>query len=239
MQIVNISGYKFVELLDVEALRERLAVFCDQQQLKGTILLSQEGTNQVLAGTRAQIEAYKAFLFQDPRFNDICFKESFSTQVPFKRMRVKIKPEIITMGLPNLSAQAIPTKRVSPRELKQWLDEHRDVALLDTRNQFEVDHGTFEEAIHLEIHQFSEFPQVIPQLDEGLKKKPVVIFCTGGVRCEKAAVSLAERGFSEVYQLDGGILNYFEQCGGAHWQGDCFVFDGRITLNPQLEPTNL
>jgi UPF0176 protein len=236
MHVVNIAGYKFVALTDLKVLRDNLASFCAQTGLKGTILLSAEGTNQMLAGSREQINAYRDYLLQDSRFHGLAFKESVSNSMPFQRLRVKIKPEIITMGLANLAATDIPEKRVSPQELKQWLDEQRSVTLLDTRNAFEVNQGTFTKAQHLSLDNFGQFPEASMQLAPELKNKPMIIFCTGGIRCEKAAVWLQRQGFTDVYQLDGGILNYFAECGDAHYQGTCFIFDGRGALDSRLMP---
>jgi predicted sulfurtransferase len=138
------------------------------------------------------------------------------------------------MRRPEIDPRATPAPRLAPRELKRWLDEGREVVLLDTRNQFEVALGSFDNTLALGLKSFSDFPCATPALAQALKDRPIVTFCTGGIRCEKAAPWLISQGFREVYQLDGGILNYFEQCGGAHFHGACFVFDGRVTLDAGL-----
>lgn len=235
--IVNISTYKFVALQDLEKYKEHFLMLCKHAGLLGTILLSEEGINIMLAGTREQIDIFDAYLRKDPCFEDIVFKESFSDEVPFKRMRVRIKSEIITLGIPDVDRVRETGRHIKPKEFKQWLDEGRDIVLLDTRNDYEVEFGTFKNAIDPKIDNFQEFPDVVDNLDTALKEKTVVMFCTGGVRCEKASILMEQKGFKDVYQIDGGILKYFEECGGEHWEGDCFVFDERIALNKKLEPT--
>jgi UPF0176 protein len=235
MEIVNITGYKFVNLVDTEVLRSTLYQRASELDLRGTVLLSDEGINLNLAGSRESAEAFKEFIREDIRFADVCFKESLSAYPPFNRLKVKIKAEIITMKARAVSPGAGRARVITPEKLKQWLDEKRDLVLLDARNEFEVKAGSFEKALSLGLNSFSEFPQAITALDEPIKQKPVVTFCTGGIRCEKAALYLEAQGYREVYQLDGGILNYFARCGSAHYQGECFVFDHRISLNPKLE----
>lgn len=235
--IVNISTYKFVALKELEKYKEHFLMLCKHAGLLGTILLSEEGINIMLAGTREQINIFDQYLRKDPCFEDIVFKESYSEGVPFKRMRVRIKSEIITLGIPDVDRVRSTGKHIKPQEFKQWLDEGRDIVLLDTRNDYEVEFGTFKNAIDPKIDNFQEFPEVVDNLDPALKEKTVVMFCTGGVRCEKASILMEQRGFKDVYQIDGGILKYFEECGGEHWEGDCFVFDERIALNKKLEPT--
>lgn len=235
--IVNVSTYKFVALDNLEKYKEYFLMICNYLRLLGTILLSEEGINIMVAGTREQIDLFARELHKDPCFSDIVFKESFSETVPFKRMRVRIKPEIITMGIPSVDRVKNTGKHIKPLEFKQWLDEGRDVVVLDTRNDYEVEFGTFKNAIDPKIDNFQEFPDFVDTLDPALKEKPVVMFCTGGVRCEKASIMMEQKGYKYVYQIDGGILKYFEEAGGAHWDGDCFVFDERIALNKQLEPT--
>lgn len=230
--IVNIAGYKFVELSDLEACRDDLRQRCEAQQLLGSILIAHEGINFNLAGTAAQTEAFLADL--PAEFAGIPIKRSLSVAAPFKRLLLKIKPEIIRMGVPHIRAEQQSAPRLTPNELHRWYAEHKEFVILDTRNQFEYELGSFERAVPLHIDKFSEFPAAVRQLPAELKAKPVVTFCTGGVRCEKAALLMQEYGFEEVYQLDGGILNYFEQHGGDYWQGECFVFDQRIQLDPEL-----
>jgi predicted sulfurtransferase len=235
--VVNVSTYKFVALQNLEKYKEYFLMLCKHIRLLGTILLSEEGINIMVAGTREQIDIFARELRKDICFVDILFKESFSDTVPFKRMRVRIKPEIITLGVSSVDRVRTTGKHIKPLEFKQWLDEGRDVVVLDTRNDYEVEFGTFKNAIDPKIDNFQEFPDVVDNLDTALKEKPVVMFCTGGVRCEKAAILMEQKGFKYVYQIDGGILKYFEEAGGEHWIGDCFVFDERIALNKQLQPT--
>lgn len=234
MNILNIAAYRFVPLNDLEQLRAALMLRGAELGLKGTILIAAEGINLFLAGAGANVEAFVETLSADARFAAIEVKRSRSAQQPFLRLLVKIKREIVSMRRPEINPCATPAPRLAPQELKRWLEQGRAVVLLDTRNQFEVDLGTFEDALSLGLKSFSDFPRATPALAEALKDRPIVTFCTGGIRCEKAAPWLISQGFRKVYQLDGGILNYFEQCGGAHFRGECFVFDQRMALDARL-----
>lgn len=236
MQFINLAGYKFVRLDGLPALRDALRNLCGALGLKGTILVSPEGINAFVAGSPAQVESFEAWFRADRRFADLKFKQSRSSTQPFRRMLVKVKPEIITLRVPGLDPAARPAPAVAPRELKRWLDEGREVVLLDTRNGFEVEAGSFRNATHLGLRSFGELPQAVESMDPALKDKTIVTFCTGGIRCEKAAPLLIDKGFRNVYQLQGGILQYFEDCGAAHFDGRCFVFDGRISLDGNLKP---
>ncbi len=206
---------------------------CEEFCIKGSILLSPEGININLSGTLDNIALWMNFLKKDPRFNDMTFKESYSDTVPFKRLKVKLKKEIITLRHPEIRPDEKRAPAISAMALKTWLDEKRDITLLDTRNDYEIALGTFEGAVDLQIADFCALPEAVSNIP---KDKPIVMFCTGGVRCEKAGLHLLEKGFSEVYQLEGGILQYFSEAGGAHYQGSCFVFDERVALNPNLQP---
>lgn len=239
MSVINIAAYKFVALDNLTTLRETLKADCLALNLRGTILIAPEGINLFLAGERADIEIFFSQLKSDPRFADLAGKESPSDEKPFNRMLVKIKKEIISMGMPEISPALGRAPAVSPTTLKQWLDEGRDVVLVDTRNEYEIRLGTFRNALPIGVDTFRAFPRKAAQLDASLKNKTVVTFCTGGIRCEKAAPVLQNLGFNNVYQLDGGILKYFEDCGGAHYDGDCFVFDRRVALNPELEESGV
>lgn len=230
-EVINIAGYRFVFLDALPELRIQLLDQCLLLALKGSILLSEEGINIFLAGSRQAIHDFKLFLNKDHRFLNMRFHESVSDAIPFKRMKVKIKKEIITMRQPNVQPAEGQAPTITPDLLKQWLDEKRDFTLLDTRNEYELAYGTFENAINPHVDDFSEFPKVVNELDS---KKPVVMFCTGGIRCEKASLYLLQNGFSQVYQLEGGILNYFSKVGGAHYSGSCFVFDERVALDSNL-----
>jgi UPF0176 protein len=239
---INIAAYKFVTFEDTLERRPLFQEICKNLDLKGTILLTPEGINLFLAGTREAIDSFLSWLRNDPRFADIEVKESLSEEQPFNRMLVKIKREIITMKHPLIKPELGRAPGVAPLVLKRWLDQGHDdagkpVVMVDTRNAFEVDVGTFVNTIDYRINKFSEFPEVIAAHKDELAGKTVVTFCTGGIRCEKAAIHMQEIGYDSVYQLDGGILKYFEEAGGAHYDGDCFVFDRRTALNPQLEPT--
>ena len=239
---VNIAAYKFISFRDTAEKRPQFRALCEELGLKGTVLLTPEGINLFLAGLREPIDRFLAWLRADPRFADLVVKESYSDKQPFTRMLVKLKSEIITMKMPLIQPEQDRAPAVEPKTLKRWLDQGHDdagkpVVMLDTRNAFEVDVGTFDNTIDYRITKFSEFPAVIAQHKDELAGKTVVTFCTGGIRCEKAAIHMQNVGIDSVYQLDGGILKYFEDVGGDHYTGDCFVFDYRTALNPQLEPT--
>ncbi len=241
MQIINISAYKFVSLNDIETMRPEMRSRCEDLGLKGTILLAPEGINMFLAGPREAIDGFMAWLHADARFADIAPKESLSDHQPFKRMLVRAKKEIITMKRPLIRPEEGRAPSVRPVDLKRWLDqghddEGRPVVMLDTRNDFEVAVGTFDNVVEYNLAKFSEFPDMVEARKAEFAGKTVVSFCTGGIRCEKAAIHMQEVGVDHVYQLEGGILKYFEEVGGSHYRGDCFVFDYRTALNPNLEP---
>jgi UPF0176 protein len=236
VNILNIAAYQFVAVNDPAQLRAAFSTRAEELGLKGTILIAGEGINLFLAGAAENVAAFVQTLRSDARFASIAVKRSWSASQPFRHMSVKIKREIVSMRRPEIDPVAAPAPRLAPRELKRWLDEGREIVLLDTRNQFEVELGSFENTLALGLKSFSDFPRATAALPEETKHRPVVAFCTGGIRCEKAAPWLLSQGFCEVYQLDGGILNYFEQCGGAHFRGDCFVFDERIALDTALRP---
>ncbi|MEB0139819.1 MULTISPECIES: sulfurtransferase [unclassified Undibacterium] len=240
---VNISAYKFISFDDTAERRPAFLAKCSELNLKGTILLTPEGINMFLAGLRHEIDAYMDWLRSDVRFADIVAKESFSERQPFTKLLVKIKAEIITMRMPLIKPEEGRAPFVTAPTLKRWLDQGHDdqgraVVMVDTRNDFEVDVGSFDNTIDYRISKFTEFPAVIEANREALNDKTVVTFCTGGIRCEKAAIHMQNIGYDSVYQLEGGILKYFEEVGGAHYHGDCFVFDYRTALNPQLEATD-
>jgi len=237
--ILNISAYKFVPLPDAAALRERLHGRAVALTLKGTILLAEEGINLFLAGPGPAVREFVADLHQDPRLADLTPKESWSARQPFRKMLVKVKREIIRMNHPTIRPAEGRAPAVPAATVRRWLDqghddEGRPVVTLDTRNAFEVDHGSFEGAIDWRLHKFSDFPQAMLEHQAELAGKTVVSFCTGGIRCEKAAIFMQQAGLGPVYQLDGGILKYFEETGGAHFRGNCFVFDEREALGADL-----
>jgi len=245
MNVVNLAAYQFVSLDGLPALQEYLLERCTTLGLRGTILLAPEGINLFVAGGREPVEqlllSLRTAAIFDGKFADLQVKESFSEHQPFRRMRVKLKKEIITMHAPAIRPEAGRAPAVDARTLKGWLDRGHDddgrpVVLLDTRNAFEVDFGTFDGAIDYRIGKFSEFPAAVAEHRDALTDKTVVSFCTGGIRCEKAAIHMSNLGIDHVYQLEGGILKYFEEVGAAHYQGDCFVFDERTALDPALKP---
>lgn len=236
-RIANISTYKFAELHDLPSLREQLRAQCLSSDLKGTILLSPEGINLFIAGERPAVESLVDSIRSIQGLEDLAPKWSESEEQPFNRMLVKIKKEIIAFGVEGINPARYTSPKISARELKQWLDEGRPVTLLDTRNDYEVKMGTFTGAKLLHLDHFKEFPDAVKKLPENMKEAPVVSFCTGGIRCEKAAPLLEREGFRTVYQLDGGILKYFEECGGSHYEGECFVFDKRVGVDPALQET--
>ncbi|WP_026435109.1 sulfurtransferase [Acidovorax sp. JHL-9] len=237
--VLNISCYKFVPLPDAEALRALLHERALAAALKGTILLAHEGINMFLAGPAAAVRGFVDALRTDPRFADLSPKESWSDTVPFRKMLVKVKREIIRMDHPAIQPSEGRAPAVTPATLRRWLDQGHDdtgrpVLTLDTRNAFEVDEGTFDNAIDWRIDKFTEFPPALRAHKSDLADKTVVSFCTGGIRCEKAAILMHEEGLTHVYQLEGGILKYFEETDGAHYHGGCFVFDERRTLAADL-----
>ena len=236
-EVINLSCYKFAPLDGLEELKARLQEAAKANGLKGTILLAPEGINFFLAGTRSQLAAVLGIIRELPGLADIAPKESPSSKQPFKRMLVKVKKEIIAFGVEGVDPARRPAAKISAKQLKQWLDEGRPVTLLDTRNDYEVRMGTFKGAVVPKIWNFRDFPAAVEKLPAELKSQPVVMFCTGGIRCEKAGPFMALQGYTNVLQLDGGILKYFEEVGGAHYDGECFVFDERVGVGPDLRET--
>ncbi|HEY5298282.1 MAG TPA: sulfurtransferase [Verrucomicrobiae bacterium] len=236
-KIVNIAAYKFVSLPELRSLRARLLGRCKSWELKGTILLSAEGINLFVAGAAEKIDLLLAELRGISGLEDLRLKVSETEHQPFTRMLVRVKKEIIAFGVEGINPAQKTSPKLAATELKQWLDEGRPVTLLDTRNDYEVKLGTFKNARAIGIGHFREFPDAVRKLPLELKEQPIVMFCTGGIRCEKAGPFMEREGFKNIFQLDGGILKYFEQCGGAHYDGECFVFDQRVGLDPSLQET--
>jgi UPF0176 protein len=237
--VLNISAYRFVTLTDTHALRESIRSQAGALHLKGTVLLAEEGINLFLAGAADAVREFVAWLKRDARFGALEPKESWSDAVPFGKLLVKVKPEIIRMNHPQLRPETGRAPAVSAATLARWLDagqddEGRPVVMLDTRNAFEVDQGAFDGAIDWRIGKFSDFPQALQVHADGLRGKTVVSYCTGGIRCEKAALHMAEVGVERAFQLEGGILKYFEETGGRHFHGQCFVFDDRRAVDTDL-----
>lgn len=233
VNILNIAGYQFVSLSNLKQYKQSIQALAEDHQLKGTVLLSPEGINIMLSGIKSNVLHFMQSFSNNTLFSlfsGMNYKQHYSESVAFDRLLIKIKKEIIAFGVDNIDPIRKPAKYIQPVTLKQWLDENRDIYLLDTRNDYEIAEGTFKNAITLPISHFRDFPDAAKNLDENLKKKPVVTFCTGGIRCEKAALLLEQYGFEEVYQLKGGILDYFLFAGTAHYEGDCFVFDKRESI---------
>jgi UPF0176 protein len=233
MPLLHIAGYKFTPLVNLNTIQAQLNAKASQLALKGTILLSNEGININLAGMETAIQEWQTWLAQQSVFNGIPFHITKPQALPYKRLKIKIKPEIITLRQPQINMTEKRAPAISPQKLKTWLDEQKDFTLLDTRNTYEIQYGSFERATHLNLQDFCEFPEKIEKIPT---TKPVVMFCTGGIRCEKAALLMLELGDLEVYQLDGGILGYFAEVGVDHYQGHCYVFDERLALDSTLAP---
>jgi RluA family pseudouridine synthase len=236
--VTNLAAYRFVELSGLKGLREELLALCKEAGLKGTILLSVEGINLFVAGSAEGISRLMSRLREIPGLGDFEGKVSESEDQPFRRMLVRIKREIISFGVEGVEPGKRTSPKLSAKELKRWLDEGRKVTLLDTRNDYEVKLGTFKGAVVPDIRTFREFPQAVRELPDAMKDETLVMFCTGGIRCEKAGPFMEMEGFKNIYQLDGGILKYFEECGGDHYDGECFVFDQRVGVDPALQETD-
>jgi predicted sulfurtransferase len=230
--LIHIAGYLFVPLTKLEAWQSQCKDFCKVHTLKGTVVFSPEGVNIMLAGEEAHIDAFINWLNNFPEFANIKFKHTATSFMPFRRMYVKIKP-VLVPGKINPLQESAP--QLAPEELKRWYEQGKDFIIIDTRNDYELAIGKFAHALDIHLKEFKDFETALAQLDPALKEKPAVFYCTGGIRCEKAAPLAKRAGFKEVYQLAGGILNYFKECGAAHYQGDCYVFDERVALTPELK----
>ena len=238
--VLNIAAYLFVTLEQLGDLRQAMLNACNAHNLKGTVLLAHEGINLFLAGEEQAVRSYLEWLRADARFQPIEVKESWSDSQPFGRMLVKIKNEIIRMNHPTIAPENGRANFIAAKKLRDWLDRGtedfgRPVVMVDTRNAFEVEYGTFKNALHFNIQKFTEFPDAIAAHKEELENKTLVSFCTGGIRCEKSGLYMREIGLEHSYQLEGGILKYFEEVGSAHYDGSCFVFDDREALEPTLD----
>lgn len=233
--IVVAALYKFVSLPDYQALREPLLQTLLQHEIKGTLLLAEEGINGTVSGSRAAIDALLGWLRQDPRLADVDHKESYCEQQPFYRTKVKLKKEIVTLGVPGVDPNAAVGTYVEPADWNALISDP-EVLLIDTRNDYEVAIGTFEGAIDPKTASFREFPEYIKTHFDPSRHKKVAMFCTGGIRCEKASSYMLGEGFAEVYHLKGGILKYLEEVPEAEskWRGDCYVFDNRVTVRHDL-----
>ena len=237
--------YKFVEMPDFAALQPPLLAYCEAHHVKGTLLLAPEGINGTIAGPEAGVRTVLAYLRADPRLTLLEHKEAWSEEIPFYRMKVRLKREIVTMGVPDVHPALMAGEYVKPQDWNSLVADP-GVVLVDTRNDYEVSIGTFEGAINPETASFSELPGWVErEMLAGGKLAPVdgknprvAMFCTGGIRCEKSTALLRSKGFDEVYHLEGGILKYLETVPQlqSRWQGECFVFDERVSVGHGLEP---
>lgn len=257
MRTLNISFYRFVwlddpapitfgsKLADRPRLKQLRAdvkaalarVRADHGPIGGTILLSPEGINGFLGASEAGIRAMQQFLRSVPGLEGLDFKESWSNEVPFNRCLVKLKKELISMGHAEIDPAHQTGSRLDPEMLREWIRQGREFTIVDTRNDYELDVGKFQGAVDLHLKSFREFPEALDQWlvrNPDARERPVVMYCTGGIRCEKATAYGLKAGMKNVYQLEGGILRYFEKCGGEGYEGDCFVFDKRVALTPDL-----
>ena len=234
--LVVCALYKFVTLDNYQTLQQPLLSFMLERDIKGTLLLAQEGINGTIAGSRSHIDALLHFFKNDARLADINTKESYTDQPPFLRSRVKLKKEIVTMGVEGIDPKRVAGTYVKPTNWNDLINDP-EVLLIDTRNDYEVQVGTFKDALNPKTDSFREFPDYVKQQLDPKKHTKVAMFCTGGIRCEKSTAFLKEQGFDEVYHLQGGILKYLEEVPAEDslWQGECFVFDERVTVNHQLE----
>ncbi|WP_062265084.1 rhodanese-related sulfurtransferase [Endozoicomonas arenosclerae] len=236
MSIVVCALYKFVRLDDFESIKPNLLKVMEDHQVHGTLLLAKEGINGTVAGTRKAIDQLLTWLKSDPRLAELEYKTSFTDSMPFKRTKVKLKKEIVTMGVEGIDPNHVVGTYV---DAKGWNDLINDpeVLVVDTRNDYEVQVGTFKNAVNPNTETFREFPEYVKDHLDPEKHKKVAMFCTGGIRCEKSTAYLKEQGFNEVFHLKGGILKYLEEVPQEEstWEGECFVFDDRVTVNHQLE----
>jgi len=234
--LLTAAFYKFVELPDFKSLREPLLMQCERVGAKGTILLAEEGINGTIAGDAQTVHAVLAYLRSDPRLADLEHKESSATEMPFYRMKVRLKKEIVTLGVPGVNAARMAGKYVTPQEWNKLLDDP-DVVFVDVRNDYEVELGTFKGALNPHTKSFSEFPQWVEEQEQLRKKPKVAMFCTGGIRCEKSTAYMRMAGFDQVYHLQGGILKYLEVIPEQEnrWEGECFVFDERVAIGHGLK----
>lgn len=235
----SIAAYHFVAIDDTDDFAARIRAKAGSLELLGTVLVAEEGLNLFLAGDADAIGAFVAHLRGDARFADIRVKTSRSATAPFARLKVKVKPEIISFRRDGASPLRGRAPAVMPADLARWIadghdDQGRRLVLLDTRNREETGYGSFDGALTLPIDNFTDLPEALAPHREHLADATVVSFCTGGIRCEKAALWMRASGMDNVLQLDGGILGYFEEVGGAGYRGECFVFDERIALDPAL-----
>jgi UPF0176 protein len=235
-EVIVCALYKFATLDNYQSIRQPLHQLMEEQGIKGTLLLAHEGINGTVSGSREAIDTLLAWLNQDPRLNPISYKESVDAEQPFHRTKVKLKKEIVTMGVEGIDPRQTVGTYVQPSEWNDLISDP-EVLLIDTRNDYEIEIGTFKNAVNPKTDSFREFPQYVKEQLDPARHKKVAMFCTGGIRCEKSTAYLKEQGFDEVYHLEGGILKYLEEMPKENslWEGDCFVFDNRVAVNHDLE----
>ncbi|GAA6153521.1 rhodanese-related sulfurtransferase [Pseudoteredinibacter isoporae] len=236
-RFVVMALYKFTPFADFTEWRAGIQDAMAEHQVKGSLLIAAEGINGTVAAERDGIEGLKAYLNRIPALENFSYKESFCKEQPFNRSKVKLKKEIVTMGVPEVDPLKVVGSYVKPQDWNALISDP-DVVLVDTRNDYEVELGTFKGALDPNTTSFREFPEYVAQELDPAKHKKVAMFCTGGIRCEKSTAYLKEQGFDEVYHLEGGILKYLEEVDekDSMWEGECFVFDGRVTVDHQLQP---
>jgi len=234
--VVVAALYRFTKFPDFESFRRPLRELMLEKEVRGTLLLAAEGINGTIAGSREAIDSTLAWLREDDRFRGLQVKESYVNENPFYRTKVKLKKEIVTMGVENIDPNHIVGTYVDALDWNNLIGDP-EVLLLDTRNKYEVEIGTFKNAVNPETDSFREFPEYVEKNLDPIKHKKIAMFCTGGIRCEKSTAYLKQQGFDDVYHLKGGILKYLEEVSEENtlWEGECFVFDNRVTVNHQLE----
>ena len=235
-RVVVAALYRFTKFPDFESFRRPLRELMLEKEVRGTLLLAAEGINGTIAGSREAIDSTLAWLREDDRFRGLQVKESYVNENPFYRTKVKLKKEIVTMGVENIDPNHIVGTYVDALDWNNLISDP-EVLLLDTRNKYEVEIGTFKNAVNPETDSFREFPEYVEKNLDPIKHKKIAMFCTGGIRCEKSTAYLKQQGFDDVYHLKGGILKYLEEVSEENtlWEGECFVFDNRVTVNHQLE----
>jgi UPF0176 protein len=231
---INISGYCFTPIDDLEQALQHFNNLCADLALMGSIYIASEGVNMGLSGNILDIQTFRRRLQKHTVFKNIRFHELYSTELPYRKMTIKTKTELVPIEDPAIKVGDYDHQYLAPKELQKWLDEGRDFILLDLRNDFEYQLGTFDTATQLDLRRFRKLQTKNEQIQTLPKDKPIVTFCTGGIRCEKAGPYLEKQGLDNIYQLHGGIIEYLKQSKGAHWHGNCFVFDDRVSINSDL-----
>ena len=233
--LVHTTAYQFLDFEEDETLRQNLLGTCENLRLTGNVTLAPEGINLSLAGPESAVGQVEQLLLEESPFKQLQFRHSCMSEAPFSKLIVRFRPSLLPIRVDTPVARRQPGPHLPPEQLRQWLDQGHPFRLLDVRNVYETRLGRFTAAETLPLHQFRDFPEMARDLAPDTL--PVVTYCTGGIRCELASAWLREQGHPEVWQLSGGILHYLEQCGGRHWQGECFVFDDRLAVDAELQPT--